>query len=82
MSAAAFINLAVNVNLAGGQIGKDRGTFQSTTLDSIIAEPAGRALFAAFLAEHRMWAAANGAVLINDFLNVNGGRTVQFRRKP
>ena len=82
MSLAAYNQLVANKALAGAQIGKDRGTLQSTMLDDIVAHPEGREAAAHFIVAHRAFAAACGlsptaydTALINDFLNFNGGRT-------
>ena len=70
MSLDAFHQLMESKVLAGHHAGKDRGTFQSTTLD--VFDDSADAL-GTFVSEYRKWA-ANDGYLINDFANINGGR--------
>ena len=72
LSAKAFEQLMEHKELAGHQVSKDRGTFQSTTLDALAETPdeLGDAI------EERLRCAegSDGGCVINYFLNINGGR--------
>ena len=72
LSRRAFEQLMEHKELAGHQVSKDRGTFQSTTLDALAETPddLGNAI------EERLRCAegSDGGCVINYFLNINGGR--------
>jgi hypothetical protein len=70
MTPAAFEQLYANKDKAGYQKGKDRGTFQSTSLAKMQRD--GGAL-GAFLDGHMTKAVGEDGSVINIFLNVNGG---------
>ena len=67
-----FEELIAKVPAAGPQIDKDRGVWQSTTLDSWERE---NGVLGRYVKEYRAWAAGDDGSVVNDFWPINGGRT-------
>ena len=73
MTIKVYKALVAKKALAGPQIGKDRATLQSTSLDDF---EGGSDDLATFVFKQRKWAAGDeGGSRVNDFWNFNGGRS-------